>query len=698
MAEIPGILKRLRGQPKKRKFATFDIESLGLDKPYAIGFYDGTTYQDWTDYTYSGRCIDLFFRYALTPQYAGYWLYAHNGGNFDFVFLVRRLLEPEFRDRYIVDMVPVGSTFVTIKVTEFQPGEHRKKDCKIKYGQSCRGCAPKLYRPEGRDRGTKRLEWSFLDSARLFPVTLKKLAATFGVKTQKMAVDMSYWDLAQPENEKIARRYMKDDHLALYQCVDRMQREMNGIGGQLQVTLPSTSLDLFRRAYQRDDIHINRHYQECDEFNKDPDIESVRLERCSGCMHAFAREAYFGGRTELYRMGFPKGGYKDDKGRRVTTAKLFDFNSHYPGVMRAPMPTGPAMVLENLTEEQVWENAEDETKRVGIVDCDVEIPTDCYLPPLPVERNGKLIFPAGQLRGKWDTSELKLLREIGGRIIRTRKSVWYTTSNLFGRFIERMYRFRQKDSPDWNEAMDFIAKIAMNSLYGKFAMREKRQKIVINPPSIEGLIPMVFDANVWIENTFVSPRYVIPQLSVHITALARAGLWRIAMDVLKAGGRIYYVDTDSLICSGVDLGSSTELGGLKLEDDILEAKFILPKLYLIVTKAEQKKKKREKNLKIRAKGVQGGFRALTVGQEDELDGQLSEKEFYAFTSGEPIERKRFAKLKESLRAYQREALEFPRTIDAPKTMQSEYDKRIILSDYDTKPLVLSLSDFPEPDA
>jgi hypothetical protein len=185
----------------------------------------------------------------------------------------------------------------------------------------------------------------------------------------------------------------------------------------------------------------------------------------------------------------------------------------------------------------------------------------------------------------------------------------------------------------------------------------------------------------------------VPQLSVHVTALARARLWLALKDAIDRGGKIYYCDTDSIVCSGVTLPTGNELGQLTLEDAAIKrAEFVLPKLYLIESELINKKKSRESHLKVKAKGMGPGVRVGDAAQgDDELDGQLSEKEFIDLVfNHRPVMRHRLTKLRESLRDYARKSLVFPRVIANPKQIQSEYDKRLVLDDYDTTPIVLGI--------
>mgnify|MGYP003575035696 CR=1 FL=1 len=676
------ILQRLRGAPKLRKFATIDIEATEWVNAYAVGFYDG---KEYTDFLGRETCIESALAHVLTPRYAGYSIYAHNGGNYDFLFFLRRLLvQSEFRNRFSYEITPIGSTIVAIHVTE-KNGKH-KPDCQ---DTSCKGCGTAASTKSAKRTLANRRKWTFIDSVRLMPLKLDELGKAFGLG-RKVKLDMSYDDLGKPENQPKMREYLEADCVILHRALEKMQATINELGGQVGITLPATSLDTFRRRYQQEDIHINRHFRECPEFQKKADgtVNKEDDSRCKGCLHDFVRDAYFGGPAQIFRMRFEP--YDDTSrpwsagGGYVDKAELYDINSHYPAAMLEPMPVGDAFVLEGLSEKQVFANS---ARMVGMVDCDVEIPSDCYLPPLPVKsKEGKLIFPTGKLRGTWDAEELKLLPLVGGRIVRTRRSVWYESKPIFARFIRHLWQFRDKKRKGWNEGMDFIAKVLLNSLYGKFAMVEERSRILIAPESPLGLVCMDMAADVWSENIYIDPPYIVAQLSAHVTAVARVRLWELLTSILKQGGRIYYTDTDSVVCSGVTLSTGTGLGELKLESTITHAEFVLPKLYLVETVEKQKRKTEEVHTKVKAKGMGPGIR-IGVEGDDPLDGQLSTKEFVDLVqTGAVLSRFRLTKLKESLRDYTKKSHSFPRVVPSPKQLRTVYDKRTVLENYDTAPL------------
>ena len=649
------LLRRLGGEAKERKIAVLDIEAREWVHPYAVGFFDGLKY-----FNFQGpNCIGEALRFILRDEYIGFWIYAHNGGNYDFQFLLKRLLDEKIERRYKTEVTPVGSCMFRLDVYALDNDGEKKATAKH-----------------------KRVKWTFLDSAKLMPIRLNDVGVTFGIG-KKVKLDVTYDELARPENRYLMERYLEQDCRLLHAAVTRLQKTIRELGGQLGPTLPATSVDLFRRRFLKQDINTNRHFASCPDFGKSPARRT-----CKGCGHEFIRKAYAGGRAEIFRMRF-----ESSPGHE--TARLYDVKSMYPSCMLEAMPTGPGVEVLNMTEANVYKNAK---RRTGIVDCTVSIPEDCYLPPLPIKKKGgKLVFPVGTFRGTWDTAELTLLQEVGGKIIEVHRSLWFEETSIFTEFVNTIYRYRDKSLPGWNAGMDWIAKIILNALYGKFAMHETRTRYVIHPDDIDGMTPISFESDIWSEDVEVTAAYIVPQLAVHITALARRRLWTILNGVVKDGGRIYYCDTDSVVCSGVKLPVSTRLGGLELESNIVRAEFVLPKLYLIETTETAKKKRKEANVKIRAKGMGPGIRLGGNGDPDDLDGQLSEMDFFDLVRrGVPIKRNRLTKFRESLRSLHEKVTSFPRVVSAPKQLRTMYDKRRVLDDFDTAPInACELIDSPE---
>ncbi len=180
----------------------------------------------------------------------------------------------------------------------------------------------------------------------------------------------------------------------------------------------------------------------------------------------------------------------------------------------------------------------------------------------------------------------------------------------------------------------------------------------------------VLHGEVYLKEVTIEPAYLCPQLSTHVTALARCLYWRTAMRVLKDGGKLYYGDTDSLIIDRKSDGSSRiqsskELGKMKLEYRIKEASFSRPKMYRMIV--DEKKEPI-----IRMKGFGSGF-GKPIGVQDWEQ---------VVNLGLKITRDRFLKIRESLRR----KIEAPSIVRSPKGVNSQYDKRVVLKDGNTIPL------------
>lgn len=108
---------------KERVLAVVDLETDPFDEgravfPFALGFFDGSYYRHW----WGDDCIEKFFEF-LDQSNTKYLIYAHNGGKFDYYFMLKYFDEKcmfikgrivkwqyrgnEFRDSFAVLPVPL---------------------------------------------------------------------------------------------------------------------------------------------------------------------------------------------------------------------------------------------------------------------------------------------------------------------------------------------------------------------------------------------------------------------------------------------------------------------------------------------------------------------------------------------------------------------------------------------------------------
>lgn len=540
-----------------------------------------------------GGCVDKFLRFVLgmerCPACQNDWstkrwrkkncickrlaaryrsrkvnIYAHNGGRFDHLFPLGWLRQQG--ETWAFEIAAVQSR---IQRLEVWPRYGKKKDGFV-----------------------------FLDSVSLLPMTLKKIGETFCAGTggiQKRAMDLD-----AHENDPEWDAYNRDDCGVLHHGLQRFHTLIEkDLGGEVGVTAPATAMKLFRRRYLgKQWIHRNAHLASCDglchgkeesprDAQGDPIAPCERLQcdgTCHGCAHQWVRRGYYGGRTEMFQEWAPKG------------AVYYDLNSSYPTSMLDPMPTGKMREPDTsrMTVSQALRLfAKLRRRHVGFVECVVHIPKDCAVAPLPSKdpKDGKLKFMTGWLSGVWDYDELMLLDHplVRGKIVSIKRSVWYEARPCFKMMVERIYSYRDKKRPDYDQGLDAVAKLMLNSLYGKFGMQEVRSGLVCIDPSDpanfpEYGVPINGDhdhCDIWEVERIVSASYIIPQISAHITALSRIRLFHGMIGVVERGGTLVYLDTDSMVLYGTTVPSGSKLGEWKQEEVgiFMDGEFILPKLY-----------------------------------------------------------------------------------------------------------------------
>lgn len=390
----------------------------------------------------------------------------------------------------------------------------------------------------------------------------------------------------------------------------------------------------------------------------------------NGCLHDFVRQAYYGGRVEVFREHFD--GKDCTCSHCVETGGVLnygDVNSMYPWAMLSPVPTELSYVVNGHVDLA----KADKLGYCGFVECTVVIPEGCYCPPLPYRYDNKLIFPVGRFSGIWTSYELLQLERVFGFVAEFKRSVWFRSKEIFSGFVNYWYQYRNKQARNYSIGLDLIAKLFLNSLYGKFGMNTEREKLWFFPTEKDcfehELTPLpdtdpAFGA--FSETTNSEPPYVIPHIAAWITARSRIRLWSLMQDMLDGGYSIYYCDTDSIV-TDAPISDSPKLGDLKTVCQIKRAKFVAPKMYFI----EQSDGKHF----IKAKGFSGGF-----GNKG-----LTEKQFNdVITHHTKVKLSRMRKLREGIRSGKR----FPAMHESQKGVRSGIldEKRIHLVDGNTRPI------------
>ena len=352
-------------------------------------------------------------------------------------------------------------------------------------------------------------------------------------------------DILSNEDLEELKAYNLRDSQISYNFILFLIKTFEQIGATFKNTLASTSMSLFKNKY----LGENKYFQ--------PDI-NILLEQF---------ESYFGGRTEAFSRG------------EFYNKNYYDFNSLYPSVMLNEFPDPNSLRICHFN------HIDKINKYHGISKVDIFVFKTKY-PVLPTRlANGRVVFASGNLSGWFTHIELREAIKHGAVIKHVYKTQYFTkTCYPFKEFVQDLYKLRQEYKAQ-NNIMQYVVKITMNSLYGKFNQRFIDKDNWIH----ESLFKLsdikegdTFERKgnyIRLNKHFSRPSsFCIPIWGSYVTSYGRIKLHRA---IIKHNP--LYCDTDSLITSDTIKESST-LGGLKLEMKIKKGIIVRPKFYAIVDK------------------------------------------------------------------------------------------------------------------
>jgi len=277
-----------------------------------------------------------------------------------------------------------------------------------------------------------------------------------------------------------------------------------------------------------------------------------------------ARNSYFGGRVECYRLGRIEG-----------PIHHYDVNSMYPYVMRAyefPSVLRLTAVRGTIPELERW------VKDHAVV---AEVLLETPIPRYAHRLRHRLVFPVGRFPATLTTPDLAFALS-HGHIREVRRTAVYDRAPLFARYVENLYAERQAAQAAGHPVQSWLLKILLNSLYGKFGQSGQvwnkvgvttdpgvRQWIEFDVATGERTTKRQFAHQVQERRHDPEAPLSHPAIAAHVTAYARAYLWDLQERVGR--DRVLYCDTDSLFLTGEPLGPGlglpdpTGLGGLKHE-------------------------------------------------------------------------------------------------------------------------------------
>lgn len=386
---------------------------------------------------------------------------------------------------------------------------------------------------------------TFADSTNIFVgQSVKTIGKQLGIEKQVLGDE-----LFSPNGVTATEvNYCTQDCRIIYEALIRSFE----FAGDIKITQASLSMTYFRRTHQEFNIYHN---------------EAAR----------FFWDSYYGGRCEAFKIG-------------NTNAMVYDVNSMYPAVMKVTQFPNPKFlkILTDITPNEFLKHYLYNYE--GLVYADV-YHRDFWTGLLPIRKKNKLLFPIGNLQGCWNFNEFRYAYESGKIEVQNIKRIVYARPmpSPFVGYINRLFGLKLKAEQDGDEFMRDLYKRYANSLYGKFAQRIDEEKIYIEDVNKQYHIIQkaienktfkkleMFNAEridcylVLSTKKASNISYSIPSFASYITSAARVILTKAMVEAKARGNKPVYCDTDSQAVENI-IGmpeSSALLGEWKLEDKII---------------------------------------------------------------------------------------------------------------------------------
>ena len=520
----------------------------------------------------SNQLIKIMFEQLFKNDVNGYTLYAHNLGRFDAIFLIKELSKLNY------SISPLWKDNSILKI--------------------------KIYDP------LTKQTIEILDSLNLLPSKLKNLLLTFNCKVKKgnfphlfvnnrnlnyigpkpeikyysltniSAVD--YKKIKSPWNlQEECFKYLKNDIDGLLEIINKVSEYYftnYNVNITNYMTLPSLCISIFGNNF----------------FNNE--IYSIKM--IKGPIEKYIRDSYYGGNV---------GSFAQDNNGIIGKGYHYDMNSQYPAAMLNKMPIGNPVFSTNSNLDYYS----------GFVFAKIIPPSENKLKNLYIQYRdlrGNIICPRTPFVRWIDTIELNYAIDEGYKAkimcgINFPESNKVDSENLFKDYVDHFYNKKLNAK---NPIERMIAKLSLNSLYGKFGQKDIVSKIkIMTRKEADKLIKLYHytylsditkdlvlikytsklneklrrlykEEENEINTKFLSKdRGVVSavQISSRISALARVSINKYKN--IK-GNKLYYSDTDSLILENKLTPNiiGKEIGKWKLEGEILKGIFVRSKLYM----------------------------------------------------------------------------------------------------------------------
>lgn len=598
--------KMAKIKPSKKidnKIIAGDLETV-LDpnnkmKPFLISFKSNSDIKHYFEST-PITLFNKFFKKVLIRKYRSHHIYFHNLSGFDGQFLFSQLVNAG----YEIDPMIHKGKLICIEVWDpnkprniwyFKDSNHLLLNSLDKLSKSFELTKNKGIFPYYlKDINYKGVFPSY-DLFNQFKTSLERY------KTEKdnwvactMRNHNKIWEF---RNESIS--YCLNDSILLFEILNKFNQFIFNkykLNINNYPTLPSLAFAIFRKDYLKE--------------NEIPIITGKVKEEIS--------KGYTGGSTDMFIPALENKKFWDDYGNlmEIEDKKIYayDVNSLYPSVMKEnDFPIGnPAQVEFNYF---YLNDNEESNKLFGHFYCDITAPEDLKYPILQIHYKGengiRTISPVGNFSGWFFSEELKNSLKFGYKI-KILRGYQFSRGKIFNGWVEDQYKLRT--SYPKSHPMNYIGKILLNSLYGRFGMTDQFLDFIL----LDNLEFKNFDfVNNQVEEVInFKDKFLVKYknkvtLEEELKGSYNSGFINVSIPIASAvtayarihmsqfkdpkfmslyDYNLYYSDTDSIYTDRPlpdKFISNSRLGALKLEGIYDKAIFLAPKVYALKNTKEE---------------------------------------------------------------------------------------------------------------
>jgi hypothetical protein len=428
-------------------FAVFDAEALKWVEIFRVCHWDEFGGKETFDN------FEQYLDYLYSSKFESNVVWSHWGGRYDTRFVIKEAV----RRRWGWHAAMSGSLIIICTVTN--------------------------------DIGQKI---KFCDSGRLLPSSVREIGKTIGLP--KLELDRADLGAINPETGKpyytaaqIEEYCFRDCEIVL-KALQQLRAAMIAIGCDFGFTLASVATRRVRRGHT---LQWKRFYRREKQDNGEYKLVYSRdmLDADAYCI-----PAYYGGRTEVFRLG------------KYTNLFMYDIRSSYPRSMIEPLPAyfkGFDLPLEKLVSFQgrpcvKVQDTQRLLEKCGVSEASIWMPNDPELFKFPVlpwrdDENTKVVYPLltqGE-KSRWTNIELLKLWEQGkehGVRIEVHNQATFEPVAFLRPYTEQFFELRMQAKARGDKFFDYAMKILLNSMYGKLIESTEKRSVLCGDDVIKAAI------------------------------------------------------------------------------------------------------------------------------------------------------------------------------------------------------------------